>query len=170
MSIQEALLPKFDQETQKTRTLLEVVPEDKFAWSPHEKSMTLGRLASHLPALLGWSEAVLNQDEFDVAPVDSDEPQSPTTFETKAEILEAFDKNASKTHDLIASKTDAEMMAPWSLKSGGKELFTAPKVGVAEVFLLHHLIHHRGQLSVYLRLCDVPVPQTYGPTADYPDF
>ena len=170
MSIAEALLPKFDQEMARTRKILEAVPTDKFDWKPHEKSMALGRLANHLTELPGWSEALLVQNEFDVAPTNEGEQQSPPTFDTTTELLEAFDTNVAKTREVIAATSDEQMMAPWSLKSGGETLFTAPRIGIVETFMIHHIIHHRGQMTVYLRLCDCPVPQTYGPSADYPEF
>ncbi len=170
VSISEALLPKFDQEVSTTRKLLEAVPEDRFAWSPHEKSMTLGRLAGHLAELPGWAAAIIDADEFDVKPQGDGESYSPPTFEKLSDILTAFDENTARARALIAAKRDAEMMAPWTLKKEGSVQFSVPRVGAIESFLIHHLIHHRGQLSVYLRLLDVPVPQIYGPTADFPDF
>ena len=170
MSISDGLLPHYDQEIGRTRRLLESVPEDKFAWSPHDKSMSLGELASHLAAVLAWAPTIIEQDEFDVAPPGSEGSYSPTTYETLTDILNAFDKNAGNAREMLAAKSDEEYMAPWSLKKGGEVLFTAPRVGVVQDMLIHHLIHHRGQMSVYLRMCDVPVPQTYGPTADFPDF
>ena len=169
MSIAQALLPEFDQEMASTRKVLERVPDDRFEWSPHEKSMTLGRLAAHLAELPMWTAMSLDQDEFDVNPPNGEgwESLKPTTT---AEILELFDRNSADAREKIASTGDATFFEEWTLKSGGETLFAMPKVGVVRSFVLNHGIHHRGQLTVFLRLLDVSVPQTYGPTADEPDF
>lgn len=170
MTIAQALLPEFDQEMTATRKLLERVPEDRFDWSPHEKSMTLGRLASHLAELPMWTAVTLEQDEFDMNPPEGEQQWESPQPASVREILELFDRNAAEAREKIASAGDATFFAHWSLKSGGETLFAMPKMGVIRNFVLNHGIHHRGQLSVYLRLLDVPVPQTYGPTADEPDF
>ena len=159
----DALLPEFDREMTTTRRLLERVPEDKLAWKPHAKSMSLGDLATHVATLVGWGAVTLNQSEVDLG------GQSPNVAATsRADLLARFDKNVSDTRAALAGKSDAEMMAPWSLKHGGQTIFTMPKVAVWRGFVLNHLVHHRGQLSVYLRLHDVPVPAIYGPSADEP--
>lgn len=169
MAIAEALLPDYDQEVDRTRKMLEVVPNDKLDWKPHEKSMTLGRLATHLCEMPGWGQAVLALDEFDMAPPDA-EPYRPPTVNSSAEILEMFNTNAAKARELIASMSDADFMKTWTLKKAGEKVFSAPRAGVVRDILMSHMAHHRGQLSVYLRLNDVPIPQSYGPTADYPDM
>ncbi|MEJ2342619.1 MAG: DinB family protein [Gemmatimonadales bacterium] len=170
MPIAQALLPEFDQEMAATRKLLERVPDGKFDWSPHEKSMTLGRLAGHLAELPMWTAVSLDQDEFDVNPPDGEEEWEAANLTSSAETLELFDKNSADAREKIASTGDATFFEDWTLKSGGETLFTIPKIGVVRSFILNHSIHHRGQLTVFLRLLDVPVPQTYGPTADEPDF
>jgi uncharacterized damage-inducible protein DinB len=170
MSIAQALLPEFEQEMAATRKVLERVPDDKLEWSPHEKSMTLGRLAAHLAELPMWTAVSLDQDEFDVNPPDGDQQWESPKPTTAAEILELFDKNSADAREKIASTGDATFFEDWTLKSGGETLFAIPKVGVVRSFVLNHGIHHRGQLTVFLRLLDVSVPQTYGPTADEPDF
>ncbi len=169
MSIAQSLLPEFDQEMSSTRKVLERVPDDRLDWCPHEKSMTLGRLASHLAELPMWTGVSLEQDEFDVNPPDGPQWESPKPG-SASEILELFDTNVAEAREKIASTGDATFFEDWTLKSGGEALFAMPKIGVVRSFVLNHGIHHRGQLTVFLRLLDVPVPQTYGPTADEPDF
>jgi uncharacterized damage-inducible protein DinB len=170
MSIAQALLPEFDQEMAATRKVLERVPDDKLEWSPHEKSMTLGRLAGHLAELPMWTAVSLDQDEFDVNPSDGEQEWEAAKPTSAAETLELFDKNSADAREKITSTGDATFFEDWTLKSGGETLFTIPKIGVVRSFILNHSIHHRGQLTVFLRILDVSVPQTYGPTADEPDF
>ncbi len=169
MPIFEAFLAELDQETPTTRKMLERVPEKKLDWKPHDKSMPLGRLATHVAELQGWAEAILTQDEFDLAPPGAP-PYQPLVLEKVSEMVKLFDTNVEKLRGLLRSTSDADFMKPWTLKMGGQALFSAPRVGVARDMLFNHLIHHRGQLSVYLRLNGVPVPQTYGPTADEADM
>ena len=144
-----------------TRKLLERMPEDKLSWKPHVKSMSLGGLATHLSGLPEWGGTILNDASFDLdtAPPNREEKTS------CAEILAAFDAAAAQTRAWL-NRTDAELVAPWSLKRSGQEMFTMPRVAAFRTFVLYHLVHHRGQLSVYLRLNDVPLPAIYGPTAD----
>jgi uncharacterized damage-inducible protein DinB len=161
MPIADVLLPEFDHEIATTRKLLERVPNDKFDWKPHDKSMSLGQLATHVATLPSWGQMTMGQSEFDLSsPVDRPEPKN------QSELLAAFDTITAQTRAAIAGKADAEFMAPWTLKHTGKTVFTMPKAAVLRSFVLNHLIHHRGQLSVYLRLNDVPLPSIYGPSAD----
>ncbi len=160
-NISQAILPEFDQEMANTRKSLERVPEDKFGYKPHAKSMTLGGLATHLATMNHWAEAIFGQDSFDV----STAPPNPE-FKTRAEVLASFDQTTALARKAIADSTDAHFMKPWSLKAGGNTIFTLPRVGVVRSFLLNHGIHHRAQLGVYLRLNDIPVPSIYGPSAD----
>ena len=161
----DALLPEFDREMTTTRTVLERVPEDRFAWKPHVKSFSLGELATHVANLPTWGTETLNRSEIDVG-------GSPTlaAMSSTAEVLAAFDANVAAARAALVAKTDAELAAPWSLKRSGKTVFSMPKSTVLRAFVLSHLIHHRGQLTVYLRLLDVPVPSIYGPSADEPAF
>ncbi len=165
MTIAESLLPEFDHEMATTRRLLERVPEDRFAWQPHEKSMTLGRLASHLSEIPEWGYEACASDEIDVAP-DGKEPPKPHVHTARDDVLAAFDANVTKARAAIAGTDDATMMRGWSLKGGGQTYFTMPKIAVLRSWVMNHNVHHRGQLSVYLRLLDVPVPAIYGPSAD----
>jgi uncharacterized damage-inducible protein DinB len=163
--LSQALLPEFDQEMQTTRRTLERVPEDKLAWKPHEKSMSLGQLATHLATMGHWADAIAGMESFDV----STAPPTPK-LNSRAEILAAFDSSTATAHKAIAATTDSEMVKPWTLRAGDKSIFTLPRVAVFRSFILNHLIHHRGQLSVYLRLNNVPVPSIYGPSADEGQF
>jgi uncharacterized damage-inducible protein DinB len=165
MAIKDGFLQELEQESAATRKMLERVREDKLDWRPHEKSMTLARLASHLAELPGWSAAVLSEDEFDMAPPGGP-AYEPQMLDSLSAILDLFDANLAKMHELLSSTSDEEFMKQWTLKSGGEKVFSAPKISVMRTTLFNHAVHHRGQLSVYLRLTGAPVPATYGPTAD----
>ena len=160
MTIAESLLPEFDREMSTTRRLLERVPDDKLAWKPHDKSMSLGDLATHLSNLPSWGATTITQSELNLAGM------SNTPATSRTELLSHFDTNVANTRAALVGRLDPELMAPWTLKHGEQKLFTMPKLAVWRTFLMNHVIHHRGQLSVYLRLNDVPVPAMYGPSAD----
>lgn len=161
MPLADALVPEFDHEMVTTRKLLERVPEDKFDWKPHAKSMTLGGLATHVANIVWWGEVTLDKPEFN-----AEGQQVAAPAASRAELLETFDKNVKTTRASLAAKSDAELMAPWSLKNGKQTFFTMPKAVVWRSFVMNHLVHHRAQLSVYLRMHDVPLPAMYGPSAD----
>jgi len=163
MSIAESLLPEFDREMGLTRRLLERVPDGQFAWKPHEKSMTLGRLAEHLAELPGWAKVSILDAGIDMS---VSRPPDYVPPATRAAVLAMFDKNVTESRTALTGRTDAELMAPWTLKAQGKEIFTMPKAIVLRGFVMNHIIHHRGQMTVYLRLHDVPLPSIYGPSAD----
>ena len=169
MAIREAMLPEFDQEMNTTRKVLERVPTDKLRWKPHEKSSAMGDLAVHLSNLPDWVGLTLNQDSFDLAPPNAEPPRAKPA-ESQAEILERFDQAVTRARATLANSGDEHMMKPWTLKRGGQPLLTLPRAAVLRTFVLNHVIHHRGQLSVYLRLNDVPVPSIYGPSADENPF
>jgi uncharacterized damage-inducible protein DinB len=161
MSIAEGLLPEFDQEMATTRTLLARVPSDKGPWKPHPKSFPLGHLAQLVATMPGWLTQTLRHTEIDLA------TSQGYSFETTDTLLREFDRHVREAREALASGQDADFTVLWSLKKGPEVLFTAPR-GAAVRSHLNHLIHHRGQLSVYLRLNDVPLPSIYGPTADEP--
>ncbi|MGA2580641.1 MAG: DinB family protein [Bryobacteraceae bacterium] len=165
MPMNQALLTEFDHEMANTRKALARVPEDKFGWKPHEKSMTLGRLATHIAEMPGWVSTTLESESFDFAPPGAPAYQ-PKTAGSRAEILELFDKNAAAARTALSGASDAQLMVPWTLLAGGKAVFSMPRVAVLRSMVMNHTIHHRGQLVVYLRLNDVPVPALYGPSAD----
>jgi uncharacterized damage-inducible protein DinB len=165
MSIAEALIPEFDMEMATTRRVLERVPEDKFSFSPHEKSMTLQGLTTHLANLPSWFAATILEDSLDLSPKDGVAPKAGPVESAKS-ALEIFDGHVTAGRKALAGASDETLMSDWSLLSGGEVIFTQPKLGVIRSFVLNHMIHHRGQMSVYLRLNDVPVPTIYGPTAD----
>ncbi len=165
MNLTEQILTELRQEAATTRKMLERVPQASFEWQPHEKSMTLGRLASHVAGLYGtWLKATLSQDEFDLA------DSLPLKAENVSDILEAFDQNVSAAIELLQAHSDERLFTTWRLKRGGQVLFEMPRWAVLRSMVINHIIHHRGQLSVYLRLLNVPLPSVYGPTADEPMF
>ena len=165
MLIRDALLPEFDQEAATTRRVLERIPDDKFSFKPHPKSMDMASLATHLCEMTGWAVDTITEDSFDLAGFD---PSTRRIVASRAELLEKFDKSVAKARGALSAAEDAQLMQPWSLKSGDKVFFTMPKVAVLRSFVFNHCVHHRGQLSVYLRLNDIPVPAMYGPSADEP--
>jgi uncharacterized damage-inducible protein DinB len=165
MSIAEGLLPEFDQEMAGTRKTLERIPMDKPDWKPHEKSSAMGPLAIHVATLPGWVAETIDKDALDLAPVDGPPPEMPKAGSQK-ELLALFDDNSAKARAAIAKAADEHLLKPWSLLMGGKPLFTLPRIAVLRTFVMNHLIHHRAQLGVYLRLNGLPVPALYGPSAD----
>jgi uncharacterized damage-inducible protein DinB len=157
----DALLPEFDREMTTTRKLLERVPDDKFDWKPHPKSMSLGQLAQHVATLPMWGSVTITQPGIDLGPDNQLPP-----MKSRADLLAAFDKHVTDTRAALNGRSDGEFMVPWTLKSSGHTVFTMPKATVWRGFVMNHIIHHRAQLSVYLRMNDVPVPSMYGPSAD----
>jgi uncharacterized damage-inducible protein DinB len=161
MAIKEALLAEYDHEMGTTRRLLERVPDERLTWKPHEKSMSMAGLATHLGNIPHWGETILSGPFFDLG----DAPPTLQPRGSRTEILDAFDAATRKTRGVM-DRTDAEYASAWTLKRGGHEMFTMPRIAAFRSFVLNHVIHHRGQLSVYLRLNDIPVPAIYGPSAD----
>jgi uncharacterized damage-inducible protein DinB len=165
MSLSATLLPEFDNETATTRRVLERLPERGLGWQPHARSMTMGRLASHIAELLAWIATTLSSESLDFAPPGG-APWTPASFDTRQEILDLFDRNRAEARRALEAATDEEMKVSWSLLKGGHTIFTLPRVAALRGMVFNHIVHHRGQLSVYLRLNDIPVPSIYGPTAD----
>jgi uncharacterized damage-inducible protein DinB len=168
MAIKESILPEYDHEMATTRKLLERVPEDKKDWQPHPKSMSLGRLSQHLATLPQWAAKTMSETELDMSPPGGP-AYTPPEFESTASALATFDRNVREGREAIAAAEDKDWMVSWTLKNGGHTIFTLPRVAVLRSFVTNHVIHHRGQLSVYLRLNDVPIPSIYGPSADEPN-
>jgi uncharacterized damage-inducible protein DinB len=164
MAIVDSLLPEYDHELATTRRLLERVPEAEFGWKPHPRSMTLGELAGHVANLPFWCSATMSAPFYDlVAGEKETKLEAPASRDV---MLKEFDERVKNARASLAKASDAEMMATWALKQGDHEIFSMPRVAAIRSFVMNHLIHHRGQLSVYLRLKDVPLPPIYGPTAD----
>ena len=165
--IAQSLLPEFDNESATTRRVLERIPQDKWTWRPHEKSFTMAELACHLGNVLDWAVPTLNQDLLDIEPngVPWKMPPPPATV---AEMLANFDASRQRARAAIEAAGDAQFMQPWSLARNGKVLMTMPRIAVMRGFVFNHSVHHRGQLSVYLRLAGAEVPSIYGPSADDP--
>ena len=159
MAIADTLLPEFDQEMATTRRVIERVPEDDPNWKPHPKSFSIAHLAQLLAWLPGWIGQTLTSTELDLA------SGSGYSVESTEALLKLFDENVRTSREAIAAAEDAEYDVPWSLKMKGNVLFTLPR-GVVVRQHISHLSHHRGQMSVYLRMRDVSVPSIYGPTAD----
>jgi uncharacterized damage-inducible protein DinB len=165
MSIAQMLLPEFDSEMATTRRVLERVPDAETAWKPHPKSATLGELALHISNIPHWMTASLKRTELDLSPPGGPS-YDPPAFRSMADALADFDRNVEQGREAIAAATDADFAIKWTLKFGGKVIFSSPRTDVVRSFVMSHLIHHRGQLTVYLRLKDIPLPSVYGPTAD----
>lgn len=166
MAIRDGILPEFDHEMQNTRKTLERVPEGKAEFKPHEKSMALDRLAGHVAELPSLATLVIGRESFEARPADPTQRRVPLKMTSRKQLLEEFDKNVAAGRAAIAGASDEELMKPWSLLANGKAIFTLPRVAALRGFVMNHLIHHRAQLGVYLRLNDVPVPSIYGPSAD----
>ncbi len=164
MPITDALLPEFDHEMGVTRRLLERVPEADFGWKPHEKSMSLGRLATHLAFIPQWVDIITTAPEFDMT--GDPEARSPRVPATRQDLVDTFDRHIAATRSRLVSLSDPELMAVWTFKKAGETMFSMPRIAALRSFVMNHSIHHRGQLSVYLRLRNVPLPSMYGPSAD----
>lgn len=163
LGVKQTLLSEFDDEIATTRRLLERVPDAALSWKPHDKSMSTGELAAHLGRLVHWGLAILDHAAHDLA---HDEPDRPDAGVSRAALLELFDRSAAELRRALVGCTDGELAAPWTLRSGDDLVMSLPRASAIRRFLLNHLVHHRGQLTVYLRMHDVPIPPLYGPTAD----
>ena len=160
--LNQSFIPELQHESSSTRKMLEKVPAEKFGWKPHQKSMTLGRLAGHVAEIPDWLTIILTTDEFDIA---SGTFQR-TIPETSEELMEKFERSYKKALETLQAATDESLMQKWTFKKAGHTVFSVPRIAALRSFVISHFIHHRGQLSVYLRLLDVPVPGMYGPSGD----
>lgn len=159
MTIAEALLPEFDQEMSTSRRLLERVPSERGPWKPHEKSFSLGHLAQLVATMPGWIVATLRGQDIDLS------EGAPYSYQTTEELLRQFDGHVAEVKEELPRVSDEQFEQPWSLKKEGHVIFTLPRRVVVRQHI-NHFVHHRGQLTVYLRLLDVAIPSIYGPTAD----
>ena len=165
MSFSKTLLPEFEEEMKNTRRLLECVPDGNFAYQPHPKSMTLGRLASHVAEMPSWTGFTLDQEVLDLLP-----DFKPEVATSRAELLAKFDKGVVEAREKITAATDQEWAKIWTFKYAGKTVMSMPRSAVMRSSIMNHLIHHRAQLGVFLRLNNVEIPGMYGPSADEPNF
>ncbi len=165
MSFCQAYLNEFDYEAISTRKMLERAPTEKFDWVPHEKSTKLGSLVNHIAGLPLLSTIVLSFDEYDVRSPESIAAR-PTPSTITPELLARWDKNMEQMRATVAATSEEQLADTFTLKAGPKTIFSVPRKLALRTFILNHLIHHRGQLAVYLRLLDIPVPSIYGPSAD----
>jgi uncharacterized damage-inducible protein DinB len=161
MGTRDMLLAEYDHEMGTTRRLLERIPDEKLSWKPHSKSMSLGGLGTHIANLPTWGGTILNETSFDLATA----PPNLSADGSRDAILRRFHDASTRTRGWM-DKTDAEYACIWTLKRGGQEMFSLPRAAAFKSFVINHIIHHRGQMSVYLRLNEVAVPAIYGPTAD----
>lgn len=157
-----ALVAELKHEAASTRKMLERIPDDKFEFAPHEKSTRMGRLAGHITELFGWPARILNTDELDFA----SGAYAPFVPESKAEVLQRLDEEVAQSVEALQQADHDRMMQPWTMRAGEHKIASMPKAAMIRSAAINHLIHHRGQLSVYLRLNNAPVPGMYGPSAD----
>jgi uncharacterized damage-inducible protein DinB len=164
MPIKDLLLPEFDQELRKTRTVLERVPEalDKHNFKPHEKSMPMAKLAAHVAQLPSFLTVMLGTSEFDSSKSD----RKPLIMQSRAQLLACFDKLSAEAHALLEETSDRAMHETWKLSKGDQSIYDGSRYNAIRFMFFNHMIHHRAQLGVYLRLNEIPVPATYGPSAD----
>jgi len=162
----EALVGEFQFEIKSTRALLALCDAKDFDWKPHPKSMSLQQLAVHIAEIPTWLTTTLTTTELDFAKA----PYRPAKPATSAELLAFFDANCAAALETLRKTKESDLGVNWSLRQGEKIFFTQPRAGVLRGFCYSHLIHHRGQLTVYLRLLNIPLPQVYGPSADNPDM
>ena len=164
MRLADSLLMEIDQEAQTTKRVLERIPADKLAWKPHPKSYSLGQLALHIASVPGSVAAAAVPDTMEAPSFSQPEPKS------RQEVLDTFSKSLESAKETLKKMDDARLTSTWSLTKNGKVLMSVPRIGFIRSILMNHNYHHRGQLSVYLRMLDVPVPSIYGPSADENPF
>ena len=164
MSLLDPIIAELQHEATTTRTLIERVPDEQFDWQPHEKSMSMKQITNHIAQLYNWSGFILNQDELDIATAQFERKIASTT----QELLALFDENVANVVELFKKQEDQHVLKTWIFRNDEQVIFAMPRIAVIRTMELNHIIHHRGQLSVYLRLLNIPVPAIYGPTADEP--
>ena len=162
MPLKESLLAEYKNEAANTRKMLERVPTEKFAWKPHEKSMTIGRLASHIAEVPLWVKRIMLHDEFDFATAS----MKRETYADNEQLLQVFEEQLAEALSILQDASESDFVVMFTLRRGEHVFFTLPRKVVLRNFAFNHIMHHRGQLSVYLRLLDIPVPGMYGPSAD----
>lgn len=165
MSLAPALLAEFDHEMAGLRRTLERIPADRFDFRPHPRSFSLGQLANHLATVPGWVAGTLACTEMDFSDP-AVQAAMPKPVDTPDQLLALFDQGVADARASLGRASDADFAVVWTGRSGDKTLFALPRIGVLRAFVLNHAVHHRGQLTVYLRMLDVPVPALYGPSAD----
>jgi uncharacterized damage-inducible protein DinB len=165
MAIADLLMPEFDMEIATTRRVLQRVPDERGEWKPHEKSFPMAHLAQLVSAMPSWMAMMMAQSEMDIAPKEGRQGGG-YTIEKTEKLLADFDRNVAAAREAIGGATDEALNEPWTLKSGGRPIASGTRYLMIRTLLLNHLVHHRAQLGVYLRLVDVPVPSMYGPSAD----
>lgn len=161
-NIANGLIGEIDHEAATTRKVLERIPVEKFDYKPHEKSMTMSRLATHVAEMFDWVTETCKTSEMDFAKVE----YKPFEPKTTAELVEYLEKRVAEAKEALKNTSDEQMKEDWTLKNGDQTYFTLPKINTLRTMCMNHIWHHRGQLSVYLRLNDIPVPEMYGPSAD----
>lgn len=164
MPLADLLLPEFDLECATSRKVLERVPDDRIEWRPHEKSFPMGHLAQLVAMIPGWTTFVITRSEFDIAPKEG--PTAVYKFQPVSELLALHDRSVAEARPLIANVSDEALQEPWTLKAQGQSINTQSRYMTLRTLMLNHLVHHRAQLGLYLRLTEQKVPQMYGPTAD----
>ena len=167
MKMTELFLDELDRESAITRRTLERVPEGRYEWRPHEKSMPMGYLTTLVAMMLGWIDSMINQEGLDFAPKGG-WGDKPPALRTSADLVKALDEAVAKARAALRGTTDEHLMTKWKLMGGGRVITEQPRYLNIREGVFNHLAHHRGQLTVYLRLNGVPVPSIYGPTADEP--
>ena len=166
MSIASKLLPEFDEEFANARKFLELVPDAKLTWKPHEKSMELGRLASHIADMPAWCRDTFRTDSFDMTEQDAEQAGAAWKHKKRADMLGTFDRDLAEARAMLQKASDADMEHHWKMEWNGQVIIDSPREEVVRKWVLSHMIHHRAQLGVYLRLNGIAIPGVYGPSAD----
>jgi uncharacterized damage-inducible protein DinB len=166
MTIAEKLLPEFDDEFAMTRKMLALVPDEKLTWKPHEKSMNVRKLAWHLADFPSWCTMTITKDRLEMTPEEGEKLQKAAKSATRADMLKRFDQDLAEARAALAATSDAAMAKHWKMEWGGQTIIDSPKLDVYRKWCINHMVHHRAQLGVYLRLLGIAIPGCYGPSAD----